>query len=470
MARKVRLFFEDTPQHILLRGNNQEQIFYDQADYDFGLEVLKDLTSQLLVKIHAYSLMPNHIHILCTPLNRDAISRFVQGFGIKYVSYFNKKYNRTGTLWEGRYRSSLVENRFVLPLMQYIESNPVRAGIVSSAEEYTFSSFEANALNVDDECIQPHTVYNLLASTPVERTSIYKSFFSKPLSEEMLTFLREHITKQTITGSQAFCQELSRRIGSSLVSNKVGRPKKMIQNNTIKRNSMYKNLVVLDKENHKSLKVSPMSNLFFAKDLITTPVLVTEMGHIGKDFPVVFISGEQSSLVALNSLGGSNLAINAEGKYIVNYVPAFLRRYPFSLGSNKDNINQQVVLIDSESELVSNSKGKQLFTKDGGNTETLDNAMTFLQNYEKERMQTQNLVNLIVKSGILEEREITVGEGEEKKILVNGFSVVSREKLNALEDSVLAEWVRKGIIGFIDMHLNSLSHIQTLFNLASIKH
>lgn len=470
MARKIRLFFEDIPQHILLRGNNQEQIFYDHADYEFGLDVLKDLTSQLLVKMHAYSLMPNHVHILCTPLNRDAIARFVQGFGIKYVSYFNKKYNRTGTLWEGRYRSSLVENRFVLPLMQYIESNPVRTGLVTSAEEYAFSSYAANSQNVDNECIAHHTVYNLLASSPLERTTIYKSLFSKPLSDEMLTFLREHITKQTITGTKEFYQELSRRIGSSLISNKVGRPKKMIQNNTIKRNTMYKNLVVLDKENHQNFKISPMSNLFFAKELITTPVLTSEIGHIGKDFPVVFISGEQSSLVALNSLGSSNLAINAEGKYIVNYVPAFIRRYPFSLGINKDDTNQQLVLIDSESELVSQSKGKQLFNKDGNNSETLDNAITFLQNYENERIQTQNLVNLIVKSGILEEREITVGEGEEKKILVNGFSVVSREKLNALEDSVLADWVRKGIISFIDMHLNSLNHIQTLFNLASIKH
>ncbi|MDD3342370.1 MAG: SapC family protein [Sulfurospirillaceae bacterium] len=470
MARKVRLFFEDTPQHILLRGNNQEQIFCDQADYDFGLDVLKVLTNHLLLKIHAYCLMPNHIHILCTPLNQDAISRFMQGFGIKYVSYFNKKYNRTGTLWEGRYRSSLVENAYVLPLMQYIESNPVRAGIVNLSEDYAFSSFVANALNENNECITHHTVYNLLASNAIERAMIYKARFHEPLSKEMLAFLREHIAKQTITGTQAFYQELSKRIGTSLMNNKVGRPKKMIQNNTIKRNSMYKNLVVLDKENHKSLKVSPMSNLLFAKELTSTPILANEIAHVGKDFPVVFTSGEQTGLVALNSLGGSNLAINAEGKYIVNYVPAFLRRYPFSIGSNKENPSQQLILIDSESEFVSQSKGKQLFNKEGENSETLNNAIVFLQNYEQERATTQNVINLIAQSGILEEREITVGEGDEKKILVNGFKVVSKEKLYALDDATLAEWVRKGIISFIDMHLNSLNHIQTLFNLASIKH
>ena len=232
---------------------------------------------------------------------------------------------------------------------------------------------------------------------------------------------------------------------------------------------MYKNLVVLDKEKHKDLKISPMTNLNFAKELTGTPLLINETGLVGKDFPVVFTSGESSSLVALTSLSGANLAINSEGKYIVSYIPAFLRKYPFTLGANQDNASQQLILIDEGSELFSQTKGKQLFDKNNEPSEVLNNAISFWQNYETERLKTDAIVQVIVQSGILEDREITVGEGEAKKVLVNGFRIINQEKLHALSDEVLADWVRRGIISFIDLHLKSLENIQTLFNLASTK-
>lgn len=465
LARKIRLFLENTPLHILLQGNNQENIFNDQDDYLYGLEILKDLAKNLPIQLHAYILMPTHIHLLCTPFEKNAMSRFMQGFGIKYVAYFNKKYHRTGTLWEGRYKSSLVENKFILPLMHYIETSALRAKLVGSIANYQYSSYPCNALGKVDEITIPHKMYELLAATPKERISVYGALFERPLEEEMLTFMQNHITKQTITGTQEFTQELRQRIGSSTIIRKIGRPKKTNQ----QRNTMYQKLVVLDKEQHKSLKVSPMSNLNFAKELTSTPILANEIALVGKDFPVVFTGGENPTLITLTSLSGSNLAINAEGKYIVSYVPAFLRRYPFSIGSNKENPTQQLILVDENSDLLSHTKGKQLFTKEGENSETLNNAVSFLQNYENERITTQNVVNLIANSGILEDREITVGEGDEKKVLVNGFRIINKDKLNALSDEVLAIWVRKGIISFIDAHISSLSNIQTLFNLASTK-
>ena len=464
MARKIRLFFENTPQHILLRGNNQENIFIDQEDYLYGLDVLKDLCINLPIQLHAYILMPNHIHLLCTPLEKDALSRFMQGFGIKYVAYFNKKYNRSGTLWEGRYRSSLVENRFILPLMLYIESNAIRAGL-TNAQNYPYSSFTFNTSSEKDTMIVPHTMYTLLAATPKERADVYLSFFSKTLDEQILSFIRGHITRQTITGTEQFHEELRKLIGTSIIVKKVGRPKK----NNQQRNTMYKNLVVLDKQNHKNFKISPMANLNFAKELTSIPLVASEVSLVGKDFPVVFTGGENPTLITLTSLSGTNLAINQEGKYIVQYVPAFLRRYPFSLGLNQENPEQQLILIDESSDLFSNTKGKQLFTKEGENSETLNNAIAYIQNYENERVRTQAVVDMIAKSGILEDREITVGEGDEKKVLVNGFKIINQEKLYALSDDVLADWVRKGIISFIDAHISSLSNIQTLFNLASAK-
>lgn len=467
MARKVRLFFEETPQHILLRGYNQEKIFIDADDFEYGLGILKELCNNFLVHLHAYVLMPNHLHLLCTPHEKDAISRFMQGFGIKYVAYFNKKYGRTGTLWEGRYRSSLVENRFVLPLMHYIESNPYRANLITSNELYPYSSSQSNAYAQEQNEITPHKLYTLLASTPQERASVYRSLYQEGITQTLISFFQEHIAKQSITGTAQFYAEIAQRIGKSIESKKVGRPKK--NNNQQRKSNMYNNLVVLDKEKHKDLKISPMTNLNFAKELTGTPLLINETGLVGKDFPVVFTSGESSSLVALTSLSGSNLAVNSEGKYIVSYIPAFLRKYPFALGANQDNTAQQLILIDEDSELFSQTKGKQLFGKDNEPSEVLNNAINFLQNYEVERLKTDAIVQVIVQSGILEDREITVGEGEAKKVLVNGFRIINQEKLHALSDAVLADWVRRGIIGFIDLHLKSLENIQTLFNLASAK-
>jgi putative transposase len=229
---------------------------------------------------------------------------------------------------------------------------------------------------------------------------------------------------------------------------------------------MYNNLVVLDKEKHSELKINPLENLEFAKNSVFVPVIANEILQIGAAFPVVFTSEENPSLVSLVSLGGDSLAINNENKWITSYVPSFFRKYPFSLASTKENPNQKVILIDEESKLFSKTKGKQLFEKSGEQSETLKHAINFLTAHEKDMVITKNVAKLIKDSGILEDREISVGEGEEKKILVNGFKVVDREKLNALSDDILADWVRKGIIGLIDVHLKSLDNIQTLFNLA----
>lgn len=229
---------------------------------------------------------------------------------------------------------------------------------------------------------------------------------------------------------------------------------------------MYKNLVVLDKEQHKSLKLNPLESLSFAKDVDFMPVVANEVSLVGAAFPVVFTADETPSLVSLVSLGGGSLAINEDGKWITSYVPAYLRKYPFALASTQENPEQKVILIDEDSLVFSKTKGKQLFKKDSSHSEVLSNAINFLTAYENESVVTNNVAKVIADSGILEDREISVGEGEEKKVLVEGFKVVNREKLNELSDDILADWVRKGIISLIDAHLKSLDNIQTLFNIA----
>lgn len=230
---------------------------------------------------------------------------------------------------------------------------------------------------------------------------------------------------------------------------------------------MFTKLVALDKKEHKSLKVSPLEDLKFAQNLSFVPVLINETSVVAEMFPVVFSANEKASLIALTSLGGTNLAINSDGKYITKHVPAYLRRYPFSFAPSKDNNEQKIVLIDEQASCVSKSKGKQLFTKNGSQSELLDNAIKFLTEYEKQEQVTKAMIKAIRDQGILEDREISVGEAKDKKVLVKGFQVVSKEKLNQLDDKTLASWVRNGIINFIDIHLKSLTKIDVLFKLAN---
>lgn len=230
---------------------------------------------------------------------------------------------------------------------------------------------------------------------------------------------------------------------------------------------MYKKLVVLDKQNHKTLKLKPLESFSFAKEVTSIPVIANEAAIVGTHFPIVFTGDENSSLISLVSLGGTNLGVDEDGKWITDYVPSFLRKYPFSLTATKENPEKKVILIDEDSSLFSRSKGKQLFKKSGEQSEVLTNAINLLTSYEKQMIMTENVSKIIADSGILDNREISAGEGEEKKILVNGFKVVNREKLNALSDDILADWVRKGIISLIDAHLNSLQSVQNLFKIAN---
>jgi len=184
---------------------------------------------------------------------------------------------------------------------------------------------------------------------------------------------------------------------------------------------------------------------------------------------VVFTGDEKPSLVTLVGLGVDNLAINQEGKWITSYVPAMLRKYPFHLAATQENLDNKVILIDEDSELFSKVSGTSLFNENGEAGESLENAKKFLVGFEQQAVSTAAIIATIVKADILEDREIAVGEGEDKKILVNGFKIIDTEKLYALSDDILADWARKGILRFIDEHVKSLAHIENLFKLANAR-
>lgn len=464
MARKLRVFFEETPQHIMLKSINGINLFEDESDSIEFMRILEDLTLNIEININAYVLMPTYFEFVATPLGADILSKFMQSLGRRYVGYFNKKYNRTGTLWEGRYKSSLIEDTiYFFDIIRYIETLPYTSNLVSNIKEYKFSSIHKNLFNQNDKIISYHSLYKTLGFTQDQRMKKYSQIFYAPADLEKINFFISCLDKQIVTGSKEFIKNLENLIGMSLASKQRGRPKQEKQE---KRKTMYKNLVVLDKKQHKDLKINPLENLNFARENTFVPVAANEVELVGAAFPVVFTANETPSLVSLVSLGGESLAINSDNKWITNYVPSFFRKYPFSLANTQENPDQKVILIDEDSSLFSKSKGKQLFKKSGEQSEALEHAIKFLTQYETQMTITKNVAKIISDSGILEDREIAVGEGDEKQVLVNGFKVVDKEKLNALSDDILADWVRKGIIAMIDAHLKSLENIHTLFKLA----
>lgn len=174
MARKARFNLPGIPQHVIQCGNNREPCFYAEADYDRYLVDLSEAANHNACRIHAYVLMTNHVHVLVTPMCEYGISHLMQDLGRKYVRYINQRYRRSGTLWEGRYKSSLIDSEaYLLACMRYIELNPVRAHMVEHPGEYRWSSYACNAHGRNDRLIVPHPTYGALAADAARRPNAW---------------------------------------------------------------------------------------------------------------------------------------------------------------------------------------------------------------------------------------------------------------------------------------------------------
>jgi putative transposase len=214
MARLSRLYFPGCAHHVIQRGNNREACFYDEGDYKAYLFFLKEAAIKYQVAIHAFVLMTNHVHLLATPQDKQGISRLMQAQGRKYVQYFNYTYARTGTLWEGRYKSTLVDtDNYLLTVYRYIELNPVRADMVTHASEYPWSSYQHNALGRPIQLLTPHTLYRQLGKTGEERQGAYRSLFRGKMAERDLTAIREATNKAWALGDDRFKAKIEARTG-----------------------------------------------------------------------------------------------------------------------------------------------------------------------------------------------------------------------------------------------------------------
>lgn len=210
MPRQPRFVLLGHPQHVIVRGNNRDPIFYTDQDYQFYLDKLKQACDKHQCDIHAYVLMTNHVHLLITPHKQDGISKTMQMVGRYYVQYFNKVYKRTGTLWEGRYKATLIDSeQYALICYRYIEMNPVRAiGMAEHPADYPWSSYRYNALGQSDALVIQHSLYKALGQTDEARQEGYRSLFSTELEEKTLTAIRESTNKAWVLGSDYFKEKI----------------------------------------------------------------------------------------------------------------------------------------------------------------------------------------------------------------------------------------------------------------------
>jgi putative transposase len=209
------------------RGNNREACFIEPENYQYYLELWKELSKRYGVAVHAYVLMTNHIHFLVTPETPTAISNTMKVVGSRYAQYINLRYKRTGTIWEGRHRPSLIQSeKYLLTCHRYIELNPVRAGMVARPEEYRWSSYGVNAWG-DASWLVPHEEYLRLGQTRDARCHAYRELFKYQVSEADLHCIRKAAHYCQPVGDDRFRQQIEKKYGIKLGQAKRGRPRKM---------------------------------------------------------------------------------------------------------------------------------------------------------------------------------------------------------------------------------------------------
>jgi putative transposase len=223
MARLPRLYFPGCAQHVIQRGNNRMACFHGKTDYTTYLAFLEAAAAKYEVAIHAFVLMTNHVHLLVTPADEQGVSRMMQAQGRKYVRYFNHTHGRTGTLWEGRYKSTLVDaDNYLLTVYRYIELNPVRAHMVSHPSQYRWSSYAFNALGKPIQLVTPHLLYLTMGATAEERQEAYRALFRGRIPEKELTAIRETTNKGWVLGCDRFKHRIEAETGRRTSSRGLG--------------------------------------------------------------------------------------------------------------------------------------------------------------------------------------------------------------------------------------------------------
>ena len=226
MARLARLTLPGYPHHIIQRGNNRQPIFANEADYLFLLDLMYENARQFEVALHAYVLMSNHFHLLATPKTAEGLPHMMQAVGRRYVRYFNDLHQRTGTLWEGRYKSTLIDSeQYLLACMAYCDLNPLRAGLASSPADYRWSSYLHYCGAKVDRLITPHALFWELGNTPFAREAAYAQMVQAGITTEQQALLTESALHGWALGGDGFLEGLQKKTTRRVAKSSAGRPR-----------------------------------------------------------------------------------------------------------------------------------------------------------------------------------------------------------------------------------------------------
>jgi len=232
MPRRPRIHLPGVPVHLVQRGHNRDACFFSDDDYFAYQHWLGEALKDSGCALHAYVLMTNHVHLLLTPSEAESVPKLVISLGRRYVQYINKTYRCTGTLWDSRYKSSLVQaETYLLQCQRYIELNPVRAGMTDDPALYRWSSYRANALGQLDALITPHEVFCRIAGNDAERQAAYRALFRHELDEEAIADIRLALAQGQPLGGGRFLDTIERMTGQRRETKPRGRPRKRALDN-----------------------------------------------------------------------------------------------------------------------------------------------------------------------------------------------------------------------------------------------
>jgi putative transposase len=225
MARLPRIDLPGLPQHLIVRGNNRGLMFRDDGDRIIFLRYLVEALDACACDLHAYVLMDNHVHLLATGHAPGELSELMQRVGRKFARVVNLRWGRTGTLFEGRFRSSLIDSdAYLFTCMSYIELNPMRAGMVDAPGDYIWSSFKENASGAPRAPLVPHPLYHELGASVLERGKAYRAMVDAGVSDGDIERVGDSVRKCRALGSEEFCEEVAARLQRTAAPRAQGRP------------------------------------------------------------------------------------------------------------------------------------------------------------------------------------------------------------------------------------------------------
>jgi len=226
MARLPRYYIKNQPQHIIQRSIDSKDIFIEDEDYLNYYEWLQIAADEHKLKVHAYAFMPQQVHLLATPGHEKSISKTLQSLGRNYVQYYNNTYDHSGTLWEGRYRATILDSKeYLLTCSRYIESNAVRNGLAEHPEEYYWSSYAYNAGLEEDPLITEHREYKALGNTGKERNKNYRAGFRKPIPDDLANHIHDSTIKGWALGDHKFLSRIEKTSNRRVTQLPRGRPR-----------------------------------------------------------------------------------------------------------------------------------------------------------------------------------------------------------------------------------------------------